>query len=50
MERLIHGDSTAIQLWVPITPKNTEDGGDMFSETSVVATGTRYKVPEDFYN
>jgi hypothetical protein len=34
---------------IPITLRNTEDGGDMFSETSILTTVIRYKVPEDIY-
>jgi hypothetical protein len=46
MERLINSDSTVTQLWNPITLKNPEGGGDMFSETSTLTTAIRYKVPE----
>jgi hypothetical protein len=42
MERLINIDSTATQLGNPITPRNLEDGGDMFSETSAETRATRY--------
>jgi hypothetical protein len=43
-------DSTATQLWNPINPRSPEDGGDMFSETSVLTIATWYKVPEGIYN
>jgi hypothetical protein len=36
--------STVKQLWSPITLRNPEDGGDMFSERG------RYKFPEDTYD
>jgi hypothetical protein len=35
------------QLWSPITLRITEDGGDMFSETSVLTGAILFKVPED---
>jgi hypothetical protein len=38
------------QLWTPITLRNLEDGGDMFSETSVLTRATWYRVPEGIYN
>jgi hypothetical protein len=46
MERPINSDSTVTQPWSPITRRNPEDGGDMFSETSVRTRTTRYKVAE----
>jgi hypothetical protein len=49
-ERLINSDSTVTQLWNPIIPRNNEDGGDMFSETSVRTRDTRQKAPQDVYN
>jgi hypothetical protein len=50
MERLTSSDSTVIQVWNPITLRNPEDGDNMFSETSVLATATWYKVSESIYN
>jgi hypothetical protein len=47
MERLSNSDPTVTQLWNPV---ESEDGGDMFSETSVLPRATRYKVPEGSYN
>jgi hypothetical protein len=47
--RLINSNSMAIQLWGPATLRNPEDGGDIFSETSLLTRATRYKVPEDIY-
>jgi hypothetical protein len=49
MEKLIDSDCTVTQLWNPITLRNPEDGGDIFSETSVLTTASRYEVPEDIY-
>jgi hypothetical protein len=46
VERLIDSDCTVPQLWAPITLRNPEDGGDMFSETSVRTRATRYKDPK----
>jgi hypothetical protein len=45
MERLINSDSMVTQLWHPITLRNPEDRGGMFSETSVSTrdTGTKSK-------
>jgi hypothetical protein len=34
----------------PITLRNPEDGGDMFSETSVLTRATWYKVTEVICN
>jgi hypothetical protein len=48
MERLINIDSKVTQLWSPITLRNPEDGGDTFSETSVLIRHGR-KVPENIY-
>jgi hypothetical protein len=48
MERLI-SDSTVTQLWNPIILRNPEDGGDMFSETTVRTRATRYEAPEGMY-
>jgi hypothetical protein len=50
MERLISSDYAVTDLWNPITLSNPEDGDDIFSETSVLTTATRYIVPEDTYN
>jgi hypothetical protein len=47
---LVTTHTTETQLWIPITPRNPEDGGDMFSEASVRTRTTRYKVPEGIYN
>jgi hypothetical protein len=47
MERLIYSVSTVTQLWDPITLRNPEDGGDIFSETLVRTRYTRYEAPED---
>jgi hypothetical protein len=33
MERLINSDFMVTQMWNPITPRKTEDGDDIFSET-----------------
>jgi hypothetical protein len=30
--------------------RNPEDGGDIFSETSIITSAIRYRVPEDIYN
>jgi hypothetical protein len=49
VERLINSDSRVRQLCGPITLGNPEDGGDTFSETSVLTTATRYKDTEDAY-
>jgi hypothetical protein len=46
----LYGDSTVTQMWNPIALMNPKDGGDMFSETSVRPSLTRYKVSEDIYN
>jgi hypothetical protein len=47
---LINSDSTVKHLWSPITLRNPEDWGDMFSETSGQTRATQYKVPEDIYH
>jgi hypothetical protein len=49
MEKMINSDFTVTQLWNPITMRNPEDGGDMFSETPVLTKARQYKVPEDLY-
>jgi hypothetical protein len=49
MERLINSDFTITQQWSPVTLSNPEDGGEMFSETSVLTIATGYKVPEVIY-
>jgi hypothetical protein len=46
---LINSNFTATHLWNQITLRNSEDGDDMFTETSVRARATRYKVPEVIY-
>jgi hypothetical protein len=45
--RIINSGYTAPQLWTPIISRNTEDGGDILSETSVLTRATRYKDPEE---
>jgi hypothetical protein len=50
MDRLFNSDSTATELRNPIILRNSEDGSDMFSETSIMTTATWYKVPEGSYN
>jgi hypothetical protein len=50
MKRLSNGVSMIIQLWKPINLRNPEDGDDTFPETSVQASVTWYKVPEDTFN
>jgi hypothetical protein len=50
MERLINSDSTVTKLWNLITLRNPENGGDIFSETSVLTEATGYKDPEGIYN
>jgi hypothetical protein len=50
MERLISGVSMVMQVWNLITPRNPEDGSDMFSEMSVQTRATQYKIPEGIYN
>jgi hypothetical protein len=50
MNRLVNSDSMVTQMWNPITLRNPEDGGDMFSETSVLNRVIRYRVPEGIYN
>jgi hypothetical protein len=50
MVRLINSDFTVTQVWDSHTLRNTEDGDDMFSNTSVPTRATRWKVPEDIYN
>jgi hypothetical protein len=42
--------STAAQLWEPTTLGNPEDGGDMFSETSIPNRAIGNKVPEGIRN
>jgi hypothetical protein len=49
MEKLMNSDSTVMQLWNPITPRNSEDEGDMFSEMLVLTRVTWYKATEDLY-
>jgi hypothetical protein len=49
MERLINSDSRVTQLCSSITLRNLEDGGDIFSETSVQTSATRYEVPKGIY-
>jgi hypothetical protein len=46
MERLINSDSKVTQLWNYNTLRNSEDGGDLFFETSVLTRISRHKVPE----
>jgi hypothetical protein len=50
MERLINTVSTITQLWNSITPRNPEDGGDMFSARSVRTRATQYNIPECINN
>jgi hypothetical protein len=50
VERLIKSDSTLIQVLDPIALRNPEDEYDMVSETSVLNSVTRYKIPESIYN
>jgi hypothetical protein len=50
MERLINSDSMVTQLWNPIALSNLEEGGDKFSNTSILTRTTLYKVPEGIYN
>jgi hypothetical protein len=48
-----HGDINyrcLVGLWNPITVRNPENGGNMFSEMSVQTKATWYKVPEGIYN
>jgi hypothetical protein len=35
MERLIKSDSIVMQVWNPVTLRNPENGGAVFSKTSV---------------
>jgi hypothetical protein len=49
MGRLINSDDTVTRLWSPITFRNPENRGDMFSATSFLTRGTRQKVTEDIY-
>jgi hypothetical protein len=50
MEGLNKSVSTVTQLWKPINLSTPEDGDDTFSETSVLITATRYKVPGGILN
>jgi hypothetical protein len=50
MGNVITSDFSVIQLWNPITLSSPEDGGDMFSKTSVLTKAKRYKVPEGINN
>jgi hypothetical protein len=50
MERLIKSDFTATQLCGPIALRNPEDEYDMVSDTSVLNSVTRYKIPESICN
>jgi hypothetical protein len=50
MEKQCNGVSMVIQLCKRISLRNPEDGDNRFSETSVRASGTRLKVPEDMFN
>jgi hypothetical protein len=34
------------QVWSLITLRNPEDGGDMFSDTSIITRATWHEVPE----
>jgi hypothetical protein len=45
-----NNDFTVILLWRPITLRNHEDGGDMFSETSVLTREYMFKVAEGINN
>jgi hypothetical protein len=49
MEMLFNSNSSVIQLWNPITLRNHEDGGDMFSKTLVLTRVTWHKASEDIY-
>jgi hypothetical protein len=49
VERLINNNSMVTQLWNAITPNNPENGGNMFSKTSVPTRATWYKVLGDIY-
>jgi hypothetical protein len=40
MDRLINSESTVTHFWNPITLRNSEYGGDMFSETSILTRAT----------
>jgi hypothetical protein len=44
MEKLSKNDSKVTHLWNPITLRNPEYGGNMFSKTSVETRATLYKV------
>jgi hypothetical protein len=50
VERPINGNSTVTQVLNPINLRDPEDGHDIFSETSVLAEATQYKVAEDICN
>jgi hypothetical protein len=50
MEKLSNSVSAVIQMWKAINLRNSEDGDDTFSETSVQTSATRYKVPEWIFN
>jgi hypothetical protein len=44
MEKLMNSDATVMLLGNHITPRNSEEGGDMFSETSVLTRAIQYRV------
>jgi hypothetical protein len=50
MERLVNSNFTLKQPWNPVTLRNPEDEGNMFSEMLVLTRATWYKVPEGIYN
>jgi hypothetical protein len=47
---VINSDPTVTQLWSPISLRNTKDGGDMLSKTSILTRATRCNNPEDIYH